>query len=1092
MYLLSRLRGKGRQRLLTLGDVLHDTCLHTCFLAMLGSSYTLTDEAIALVFGKERTQRWRALVAGLVAGQSLRITGPRQRHYSLATYILLRGLTLLVRTGNKPSAPPALRALLRPTRLAHGDTLLMCVAASQILYSFIMEPGSLPTSYVRFINRMGGKDPAVWAAMREHALRNTLGLPPGPLQSLARSHLAYLNARPGRLRTTPCEFFHPGQSCAAHALSVLPQAYGTALSVYVPFYAVSSVLVHRTALLAKPGELLPKMAVGVLRSSAFLSAYMAAAFAGACAGFSVSGVNTGPVIAATVWLGGLATLIEKKSRRMELAMYCAARALEAFIRCCWLWSSSASGPAGGHYHHHQHGTRPGGGPAAAALLAQGHARSRAPGGLPAVANAAALAARRAGAASGSAGGSLRLDVLLFSLGCGAIAHCYSDACGQHRDVFRSKYLNVLDFVFGNEGVQRGSISHVPTNRELVSTVGRRIRSMSIGVISHAHSGGAASATSGPGDYSPLPRSAAQSQSEGLYAMAPAFRPYGAGGGFGGGTGGFGGAGGSGFGAGGGAAGGGSHASSSSAFGHGQHGGQGYSRFVMQGTAAGQGGPQEAPYGSYSGRDSPGLPYGYGQPATAAGGIGHGATAGSSVAAMSADGSSASLPLSPVHGLKEPGGPAAEQAEDGLAGGAAATAQAAARRSCASSDASSGGDSGWEDVWASATGTAPNAAAAAAVDGSAAGRPTAAAAAQRACSDPVAGLGSGQAADSGAGAFGWAARLVAGALSGSRAGSSAGLAAAAAAAPAKPAEEDTLAAGVAGSAPDATRRGIAASAAGGRSLRRISTAPQALLLLSDPDSERCGRGRSSYQKLQQLSSDDDSSTHGAAGGSGGAELAAASKRAFAGGASSSRSAAPAPAAAAGRSGPVRAVPIAALPNASSRTPAFRSSHQAAQRGQGTIAAAATAGGTWPWQRVGGLAGRGGGSVPSGMDRMGSSSSLAAAVAADSAPQAASAASYSTPFSAGVAASAAGVIAAGPAAAAPAEPQSRLGGAVGVLTLAPRSGWSHTSPVQGAAAVWPQLSTDAGAVTQEEEAQAAAAARGADAESEAEEQLSRSAP
>lgn len=25
-----------------------------------------------------------------------------QRHYSLATYILLRGLTLLVRTGNKP------------------------------------------------------------------------------------------------------------------------------------------------------------------------------------------------------------------------------------------------------------------------------------------------------------------------------------------------------------------------------------------------------------------------------------------------------------------------------------------------------------------------------------------------------------------------------------------------------------------------------------------------------------------------------------------------------------------------------------------------------------------------------------------------------------------------------------------------------------------------------------------------------------------------------------------------------------------------------------------------------------------------------
>lgn len=41
--------------------------------------------------------------------------------------------------------------------------------------------------------------------------------------------------------------------------------------------------------------------------------------------------------------------------------------------------------------------------------------------------------------------------MLFSLGCGAIMHCYSDSCGEHRDVFKSKYLNVLDFIFGNEG-----------------------------------------------------------------------------------------------------------------------------------------------------------------------------------------------------------------------------------------------------------------------------------------------------------------------------------------------------------------------------------------------------------------------------------------------------------------------------------------------------------------------------------------------------------------------------------------------------------------------------------------------------------------
>ena len=56
---------------------------------------------------------------------------PHARHHSLALYVLLRGVTLLVRCGNKPDAPPAVRALLAPTRWRHGDTGLMCLCTSQ-------------------------------------------------------------------------------------------------------------------------------------------------------------------------------------------------------------------------------------------------------------------------------------------------------------------------------------------------------------------------------------------------------------------------------------------------------------------------------------------------------------------------------------------------------------------------------------------------------------------------------------------------------------------------------------------------------------------------------------------------------------------------------------------------------------------------------------------------------------------------------------------------------------------------------------------------------------------------------------------------
>lgn len=57
---------------------------------------------------------------------------------------------------------------------------------------------------------------------------------------------------------------------------------------------------------------------------------------GACAGFQWSGRPTALVMCATCWVAGLATLVEKKSRRMELALYCLSR-VRGFGRPCPLF-----------------------------------------------------------------------------------------------------------------------------------------------------------------------------------------------------------------------------------------------------------------------------------------------------------------------------------------------------------------------------------------------------------------------------------------------------------------------------------------------------------------------------------------------------------------------------------------------------------------------------------------------------------------------------------------------------------------------------------------------------------------------------------
>lgn len=164
--LLVRRRRQG-QRPATL-QLLRDTLRWAAFLGAFSGVTVFVDELIAMLGGKKRTQAWRGMaagvarpallglllclvqqvlcdacqwplsvlsyrrIAGLAAGPTLLLTGSRETHTSLALYIFLRGLALLVRCGNLPTAAPWKRKLLAPTRWQHGDVALMALSTMQV------------------------------------------------------------------------------------------------------------------------------------------------------------------------------------------------------------------------------------------------------------------------------------------------------------------------------------------------------------------------------------------------------------------------------------------------------------------------------------------------------------------------------------------------------------------------------------------------------------------------------------------------------------------------------------------------------------------------------------------------------------------------------------------------------------------------------------------------------------------------------------------------------------------------------------------------------------------------------------------------
>ncbi|PTQ34264.1 hypothetical protein MARPO_0082s0089 [Marchantia polymorpha] len=397
--ILSRLRRKKtRSSILQKSNAdavvlaLKETLRYGLFLGTFAGGFCSVDEAIATLGGRERTARWRALVAGGVAGPALLLTGHEARHTSMAIYVLMRAAVLAARCGLKSER---WGWLCRPLSWKHGDTFLMCLSSSQILTAWILKPDSLPSTYISFLNKHGGKDTSIVHGIRALAQGKGLADQLKNVEQFYRDNGTEVQLSPDM--KIPCRIVHGDQGCVPHFFSFLGASYLRSLPVYSPVYFVPAILVHRQGLFARPLTIFRKTLLGLGRSSLFLATYCASAWLWTCGVFRLTQTCNPALVAAGTFPTGLAVLIEKKSRRMELALYCMSRAIESFAIC--------------------------------------------------VADTGVLKRWNLSPPK-------RIDVVLFSMATAIIMQCHA----EERDVFRSKYLNVLDWVFGVPDPQKTSLA----------------------------------------------------------------------------------------------------------------------------------------------------------------------------------------------------------------------------------------------------------------------------------------------------------------------------------------------------------------------------------------------------------------------------------------------------------------------------------------------------------------------------------------------------------------------------------------------------------------------------------------------------------
>ena len=417
---LSRfLRGKTNVEQLKAKEAVADAVKFSAFVASFSGVYVTSDEVIAAKFGAKRTKRYRAFVSGMVASPSFLLAGAKP-NYSLASYLSLKALVLIGRVGSK-SEHEKVRSVFRLATWEHADVAVVTSSAVVILGCFVLKPEAVRGAYGAFLDRHCGKTKRQVEALRElcflpendpngkgeqmfreYCERTAIALnETGSLSAAKRDEmLRAIRNREGGAKMYSRDavyrkFFMDDANPLVHFLAFVKNSWGTSFVSHVPIYVFPAILLHREKLFKDP-KLLGKLFAGVARSSLFLTVYCALAWQGPDVLGRLTNRVTPTTLVCGVPLAGAATFIEKKSRRGELATYCLDKSLESLVISMLTWG----------------------------YIPQSWKNKR-------------------------------LDVLLFAFAAGTICMCYD----RKRECFRSNYLNVFDFIFGNRGHSRHKIRH---------------------------------------------------------------------------------------------------------------------------------------------------------------------------------------------------------------------------------------------------------------------------------------------------------------------------------------------------------------------------------------------------------------------------------------------------------------------------------------------------------------------------------------------------------------------------------------------------------------------------------------------------------
>ncbi|PKA50281.1 hypothetical protein AXF42_Ash013370 [Apostasia shenzhenica] len=294
-----------------------------CRIGLLFGGFTGSYHALRCFLRKFRKKETplNAVLAGAIAGLSILALDDSNRRRTLALYLAARLAQCAYNSAKSKN-----KFHLWGSHWKHGDSLLFSLACAQVMYAFVMRPESLPKAYQDFIQKTGPVAEPVYKAVRDTCRGfpvDIVGLS-AYLSSIKGSSSIKFTEYPSIL---PCSAIHPkSESCIAHNVSAASSTFKKTFPLYFSLTFVPFVVLRLQRFLESPIHTSWTAALGAVRSTTFLSAFVASFQAAICLHRKLANKDHKLLYWIAGAIAGLSVLLEKKVKRSELALYVLPRA----------------------------------------------------------------------------------------------------------------------------------------------------------------------------------------------------------------------------------------------------------------------------------------------------------------------------------------------------------------------------------------------------------------------------------------------------------------------------------------------------------------------------------------------------------------------------------------------------------------------------------------------------------------------------------------------------------------------------------------------------------------------------------------------